>query len=251
MKRLLYFELIKIRQPLTYVFWILFILALVALSYDEPIFITRIMSSNFRYNEDVIMSVFFTSSYYIYMLVLFLIYISSREFSNNTIVRSIYEGFSREDLFLGKLLILGILVFSTFILSRLTLLVIFATKGYSLNSISFMLFNYHFVIAEVFSCFSMGLFGIMLSSLVKNPYWSIGLFVIWGFIEFLLSIFLLMTPFEVIVGYLPLNVLLWLPQKLRYDEFGMKQMVYLFVLQLFYLLVIYYQYTHITWLKKR
>jgi len=250
MKRILRFELMKIWHPFSFIYWILFSIAFIVFSYDEPSFIKRFMSSNFRYNEEIIINIFYFASYYKYLLTLFIIYITSREFANNTIIRSIYEGFSRKELFVGKLAVLAILTLFVFLLTRIILMVLFLVKGYSFNTISFMLLNYHFVIAELFSCFSLGLFGIMLSSLVKNLYWSIGLFIAWGYFEYLLQMFSFMTPFQEMANYLPLYVMTAIYRTLRFNEFGLLQLFYLFTLQQLFLLVIYNQYNHITWLRK-
>lgn len=251
MKRLLSFELMKIWNPLTLVYWLLFSVAFAVFSYDEPTFYKRFFSFGFRYNEDIISSIFFVASYYKYLLVLFIIYISAREFSSNTIVRSIYEGFTREELLKGKLAILGILVLFVFILTRGILIVSFFMKGYSTNTVVFMLFNYHFVIAELFTCYTIGLLGLMLSSLTKNLYWSIGLFAICAYGEYLLQTFLFMTKLQWLTSYLPMNLMINIHWMIRYNDLSLLQVLYLFVLQLISLLVVYNQYKHITWLRKR
>jgi ABC-type transport system involved in multi-copper enzyme maturation permease subunit len=251
MKRVLRFELMKILNPLTLIYWVIFSIVLVLFCYDEPTFFKRFSSGNYRYNEDIIQSIFYIASYYKYFLVIFLIFLTSREFANNTIIRSIYEGFSREELFAGKLTVLAILILFVFILTRVILSILFLMKGYGIHTIYFMLFNYHFVIVEFFSCFFLGLLGIMMSSLTKNLYWSIGLFVAWAFIEYLAQLFLFMTPFENMINYLPVSGMIGVQQIIRYDDLGLPQFVYFYALQLFFLFVIYKQYKGITWLRKR
>jgi ABC-type transport system involved in multi-copper enzyme maturation permease subunit len=251
MKRVLLFEWMKIRNPLTLIYWVIFSVVFFLFSYDEPTVFKLMSSQAYRYDEDIIIRIFYIASYYKYLLVIFVIFITSREFANNTIIRSIYEGFTREELFAGKLTVLAILILFVFVLTRIILAILFLMKGYGIHTIIFMLFNYHFVVAEFFSCFFLGLLGIMLSSLVKNLYWSIGLFIAWAFIEYLTQMFFWMTPFQVINNYLPISGMVSIQHTLRYDDLELSQFVYFYALQLFFLLVIYKQYKHITWLRKR
>lgn len=251
MKRLLSFELMKIWNPLTLVYWVLFSVAFAVFSYDEPTFFKMFAGSGFRYSEDIISSIFFVASYYKYLLTLFIIYISAREFSSNTIIRSVYEGFTREELFKGKLAMLGIFVLFVFLLTRGILIVSFLMKGYSVNTIVFILFNYHFVISELFTCYLIGLLGLMLSSLTKNLYWSIGLFAICAYGEYLSQTFLFMSKLEWLTSYLPINLMINIHWMIRYNDISVLQVLYLFTLQLIFLFVVYNQYKHITWLRKR
>lgn len=251
MKRILRFEFIKIWNPLTLIYWVIFSIVFFLFCYDEPLFIKRFSSGSFRYYEDIIMNIFYMASFYKYLLVIFVIFITSREFANNTIIRSIYEGFSREELFVGKLAVLVILILFVFILTRVILSILFFMKGYGVHSIAFMLFNYHIVIAEFFSCFFMGLFGIMLSSLTKNLYWSIGFFIVLAFIEYLTLIFLFMTSFQEVINYLPIYGMINIQQFLRFDDLELPRLIYFYILQLIFMFVIYKQYKNITWLRKR
>lgn len=251
MKRVLRFELMKIWYPLTLIYWVIFSIVFFLFCYDEPSFIKRFSSGSFRYNEDIILNIFYIASSYKYMLVIFIIFITSREFANNTIIRSIYEGFSREELFVGKLTVLAILILFVFLLTRVILAIVFFMKGYSVHTIAFMLFNYHIVIAEFFSCFFLGLFGIMLSSLTKNLYWSIGLFIALAFIEYLTLIFVFMTSFQEIINYLPIRGMINVLHTQRFDDIELPQLVYYYVLQIIFLFVVYKQYKNITWLRKR
>lgn len=251
MKRIIRFELMKILNPLTLIYWILFAIVFFVLCFDEPTFIKRFMSSGYRYNEDIILNIFLIASFYKYIFVVFIIFITSREFASNTIIRSIYEGFTREELFVGKLALLAILIFFVFILTRVILVIVFLTKGFGINTIIFMLLNYHFVIAELFSCFFLGLLGIMLSSLTKNPYWSIGFFIAWAFMEYIGQMVFFMTSHQKITSYFPISEIINIQRLIRYDNLEFPKIVFFYILQLSFLLVIYKQYKNITWLKKR
>lgn len=251
MKRILRFELMKMWNPLTLIYWVLFSFMFILFCYDEPTFLKRFSSQSFRYNENIILNIFYIASSYKYLLVIFIMFITSREFANNTIFRSIYEGFSREELFVGKLTILAILILFVLILMRVILTILFFMKGYGIHTIYFMLFNYHFLIAEFFSCFFLGLFGLMLSLLTKNPYWSIGLFISFAFIEYLIMIFSVMTPFQKIINYLPITGTISILHIQRFNDLELPQLLYFYFLQLILMLVIYKQFKHITWLRKR
>ncbi len=251
MKRILHFELIKIWNPLTIVYWFLFSVVFIAFSYDEPKFFRMFEGSGFRYSEAIILNIFYISAYYKYLLAIFIIYITAREFTSNTIIRSIYEGFTREELFIGKLVLLGLFVIFTLVLTKFLLLIVFLMKGHSVNSIFFMLFNYHFIIAEVFTCFTLGLLGVMLCSLTKSLYWSIGIFIIWAYGEYQFFLFSFMTPYQVISEYLPMSLMVNIHQKIMYNTITFPQVAYLYIIQFVSLLVIYNRHKNITWLKKQ
>lgn len=251
MKRILRFELMKIWNPLTLIYWVIFSVVFILFCYDEPAFIKRFSSGNFRYNEDIIQNIYIVASTYKYLVVIFIIFITTREFANNTIIRSVYEGFSREELFAGKLTILAVLILFVLILTRVILTILFLMKGYGIHTIYFMLFDYHFLIAEFFSCFFLGLLGLMLSLLTKNPYWAMGIFIAFAFIEFLTQLFLFTTPMEGLIKYLPVTGIISILGSLRLDNLELTRLVYYYVLQLIFMLVIYNQYKQITWLKKR
>lgn len=251
MKRILHFELMKIWNPLTLIYWVLFSVAFIVFSYDEPKFVKMFVGSGFRYSENIILNIFFISAYYKYLLALFIIYITAQEFSSNTIIRSVYEGFSRDELFVGRMVLLGLFVIFTSVLVRILLLLVFLIKGHSLAAIFFMLFNYHFVIADVFTCFTFGLLGILLCSVTKSLYWSVGIFTIWAYGEYQMFLFLVMTSYQGVNDYLPMNLMVNIQQKLMFNELTFQQVIYLYAIQLVALLLIYNRYKNITWLRKR
>lgn len=251
MKRILSFELIKILNPLSLIYWVIFSVIFTITSCHEPQLFNMMFGSSFRFDEDLILSTIFTTSYYKYGLVIFVVFITSREFGNNTIIRAIYEGFSRKDLFIGKVTLLFILILFVFILTRIILAIVFYTKGYGSQSIIFVLFNYHFIITELFSCFFLGMLGLMLSLLTKNPYWAIGLFIILAFLERLATLFLLFTPYEGIIGYMPISGMIYFHKFLRFGDLGLLYLIYTYFLQIIFMAIIYMQYMNITWLRKR
>ncbi len=251
MKRILSFELIKILNSLTLIYWIIFAVIFTITCIHEPQLLKMLLGSSFRYDEEIILNTIFVTSYYKYALVIFVVFITTREFGNNTINRAIYEGFSRRDLFIGKIALLFILILFVFILTRSILAIVFFLKGYSVHSIIFTLLNYHFIITELFSCFFLGMLGLMISLLTKNPYWAIGLFIVLAFLEYMATLFLYLTSHQELINYMPIGGMISFHRFLRFGDLGLSYLTYTYFLQIIFMVVIHDRYKNITWLRKR
>src|SRR5665647_356377 len=163
MKRILRFELIKIANPITWIYWGLFFILFIAFCVHEPKFFSKLYGSGFNYDEEKMSFLLWITSYYKYAIVIFIMFFTCREFEKSTIIRAIYEGFSKNELFSGKMAMLIIITLLVFILTRVILFVVFISKGYSVHAIFFMLFNFHFIVTELFSCFYLGMLGLLCS----------------------------------------------------------------------------------------
>lgn len=253
MRRTLRFELAKIVNPVTLIYWGIFLILFTIASIHEPKFLRAVYFglNGFRYDEEIILNTIRNTSFYKYVIVVFFMFITSREFGNNTIIRSIYEGFSRNSLFLGKISILTLLIFSVFLLTRIILAMVFAFKGLNHNAILFMLFDYHFVIVELFSCFFLGMLGLMLSAVTKNPYWSIGLFATLVYAESKMFVVIMMTQFQDLSKYFIINRMINFQEFLRFGDMRFFDLFYFYFLQFLFMAIVYLQYQKITWLKKQ
>ena len=251
MKRILRFEMIKIANPITWIYWGLFFMVFSAFCVHEPKFFTEIFKAGFIYDEDRISFSLDFASYYKYSIAIFIMFITCREFEKNTISRAIYEGFSKIELFSGKIVLLIIITLLVLILTRSILFVVFILRGYSVHAVFFMLFNFHFIVAELFSCFFLGMLGLMLSLLIKNPYWAIGLFISLAFLEFLITFSLMLTTYIGLMNFFPIGGMVNIIEKMTVEEMGPLALIYFFSLQLLFMVIIYKQYQNLKWLRKR
>ena len=116
-----------------------------------------------------------------FFMVIFVIMNIGKEYSEKTLRKNIIDGYTRDQFFIGKLLLLLIFIIAAFIFGKLTLLL----GGLALDNLqnTIALFTPPFLINSFIDILYSGIFALFLIYLTRDITISIVIYFVWGAIE--------------------------------------------------------------------
>jgi len=242
MKKLFYSELIKLRTKTNIAFGsvgICLYLLTIVLQTNKIDFNDLQYTNSIRIDDLSISVIEFV--YTIFIIVFF-----TKDFSQKTIYRTLFEGKSRVNIFYSSILFIVLLSFVITIFSRVSISIYFMFKGANIQYIYNSFFQINQILLVFISLYLHSLIALLLSVSTKKSQWALIIFFSWILFSGLINIVLLKNGID-----LPNSPIKKLFLYIGFIKSYFLQIIVLFLEQTVFLYFIKRSYLKLSWLKKR
>ena len=177
---------------------------------------------------------------------IFIIVFFTKDYTQKTIFRTLFEGQSRVNIFHSSILFIVILSFIITLFSRISISLYFIFNGANLQFIYNSFFQINQILLILISLYLQGLVALLLIVSTKKGQWALIILFSWILLSGLLNIVLLKNGIEI-----PNSSINKLFLYIGFIKSYFWQIVILFVAQIVFLYIIKTSYLRLSWLKKR
>ena len=179
-KKIISIELVKLLRPGNYILLSLFLLLYTG-GFITSFYLFKKNEDDFSIDDLINRLSSMEAGLIGFFMVIFVIMNIGKEYSEKTLRKNIIDGYTRDQFFIGKLLLLLIFIIAAFIFGKLTLLL----GGLALDNLqnTIALFTPPFLINSFIDILYSGIFALFLIYLTRNITISIVIYFVWRAIE--------------------------------------------------------------------
>ena len=179
-KKIISIELVKLLRPGNYILLSLFLLLYTG-GFITSFYLFKKNEDDFSIDDLINRLSSMEAGLIGFFMVIFVIMNIGKEYSEKTLRKNIIDGYTRDQFFIGKLLLLLIFIIAAFIFGKLTLLL----GGLALDNLqnTIALFTPPFLINSFIDILYSGIFALFLIYLTRDITISIVIYFVWGAIE--------------------------------------------------------------------